>query len=310
MASCWLLLVLQSCTNSNDEGKAVRAASDTIKHDTLPIADAKAPMLPPPIVVPNVTYHMFHLRDEQNLKDLRAQYNLVELEIILAINRLDDNRMKIGDSLVVPDSLYDDLLSYSPFPASVPVLDGVSKMMLVSYPVQAFAAYEHGRLVRWGPVSLGKKSSPTPVGLFHTNWKSKQTISTINSEWILDWYFNLENFSGVSLHKYDLPGYPASHACVRLYEYDARWIYSWADQWILTADGMKIIAYGTPVIIYGVYNFGKPGPWKLLAENADTTKLTSDEAQKFIDPFISKIISRAAIRDSVISKKINNWPLP
>jgi len=37
----------------------------------------------------------------------------------------------------------------------------------------------------------------------------------------------------VSFHKFDLPGYPASHGCVRLPEEDAKWIYDWADHWTL-----------------------------------------------------------------------------
>jgi lipoprotein-anchoring transpeptidase ErfK/SrfK len=95
--------------------------------------------------------------------------------------------------------------------------------LLISYPIEAFGAYEQGKLVRWGPTSLGKKSTKTPTGLFFTNWKSKETISTEDSSWILKWYFNLVNSTGVSIHQYGLPGYPASHACARLYEEDAKW---------------------------------------------------------------------------------------
>ncbi|RPI72970.1 MAG: hypothetical protein EHM47_07060, partial [Ignavibacteriales bacterium] len=112
-------------------------------------------------------------------------------------------------------------MPYSPFPKHAEILDSVKKILIYSYPIQAFAAYEFGTLVRWGPTSLGKRSTPTPTGLFHTNWKAKRTISTVDSTWVLPWAFNLDNFAGVSIHQFDLPGYPASHACARMLDTDA-----------------------------------------------------------------------------------------
>ena len=44
--------------------------------------------------------------------------------------------------------------------------------------VQAFAAYDSGALVRWGPTSTGRREMPTPARLFHTNWKARQRTST------------------------------------------------------------------------------------------------------------------------------------
>ena len=94
----------------------------------------------------------------------------------------------------------------------------------------AFGIYEYGNLVKCGPVSSGKKAAPTPAGKYHTNWKKDVKVSTIDPEWIMPWYFNIENKQGIAFHKYELPGYPASHACIRLHEADAIWIYNWADK--------------------------------------------------------------------------------
>jgi len=49
-------------------------------------------------------------------------------------------------------------------------------------------------------------------------------------------------------------GYPASHACMRLKEKDARYLNDWADQWILRGKD-KVLIKGTPVIVFGSYNF-------------------------------------------------------
>ena len=129
--------------------------------------------------------------------------------------------------------------------------------MLVSRRVQAFAAYEHGVLVRWGPVGTGKAATPTDTGLFFTNWKSRTTISTDDPSWILDWYVNFIALKGVAFHQYELPGMPASHGCVRMLEADARWMYTWAEQWV-PGRGSDVKRYGTPVLVFGDWQTGAP----------------------------------------------------
>jgi hypothetical protein len=102
-----------------------------------------------------------------------------------------------------------------------------------------------------------------------------------------------------------LPGYPASHACARLLSEDAKWIYYWADQWILTADGESIIAYGTPVIIYGVYNFKGINPWKLLSSDPAKAMIDVEELKAEIEKHIITIITRQEDREKVLSLNID-----
>ena len=84
--------------------------------------------------------------------------------------------------------------------------------------------------------------------MYFTNWKAEQTTSTFNDEWDLKWNFNIENKEGIGFHQYALPGYPASHSCLRLKEADAKYLYTFADQWELKGtDDIK--AKGTPVIV-------------------------------------------------------------
>ena len=68
------------------------------------------------------------------------------------------------------------------------------------------------------------------------------------------------NERGVSFHLFDLPGYPARHACVRLLLRDAQWLYGWGEQWKLDAQH-KLQTPGTPVWILGTYPFGTPPAW-------------------------------------------------
>lgn len=251
-----------------------------------PVADSSATPVEEKDTPLRLSYRLLAVNDSS-----LAQFTAGQWEIIGAINRIDRAKIYKTDSLVIPDTFLTDLNRYAPFPAEIPLLDSVRKILLLSYPAQAFAAYEHGQLVRWGPVSMGKKSTPTPAGLFHTNWKAKRTVSTENPEWILPWYFNLHNQRGVSLHQYELPGFPASHACIRMFPGDAEWMYHWAEQWKLSKTG-QLEAYGTPTVIYGSYPFGEKAPWKQLPVNPEATVIGRDSIEKEIKPFIELILER------------------
>lgn len=247
-----------------------------------------------------VAYQMFPLKGAKSIAEFKDRFKGEQRSLILKINRIDIKHLRKGDALVIPEGA-DDIMRVSPFPLDLEVIRDVPKMVLVSRRVQAFGAYESGKLVYWGPTSTGKKSTPTPARLYYTNWKAKLTHSTVDSSWILPWCFNLDNFEGISFHQYDLPGYPASHGCVRLLEEDAEWIYSWAEQWMLSDSQQTILAYGTPVIIFGDYQYGAKPPWKRLADDPMATAITPSEIEEYTKRHLPLIESRARERESLLA---------
>jgi hypothetical protein len=194
----------------------------------------------------------------------QRHFSAAQLAILEKLNRRDLEHLARLERVIAPDTWVDDELTYSPLPAAWPRAETIPKALIVDQPSQIFGAYEMGRLVRWGPVSTGRKESPTPEGLFHLTWRAKSRRSTENDEWILKWYFNFVNERGVSFHQFELPGRPASHACVRLLERDAKWIYDWGEEWRLNADRHHVDREGTAVVINGTYDFAKPPPWLSL----------------------------------------------
>ena len=112
-----------------------------------------------------------------------------------------------------------------------------------------------------GPGELGRGAASDAIGYFHLNWKSKGRHSTVNRDWFLPLAFNFINREGISFHQFELPGYPASHGCVRLLGGDARWLYGWGDQWNLGPRGWRIEKQGTPVWIVGGYDYDGDPPW-------------------------------------------------
>lgn len=190
-----------------------------------------------------------------------TRFTADQLALLEKLNRRDVAHLRRLTTVIVPERWEGSELDYSPLPRQWAEAAHLPRIIIVDQPMQVFGAYEAGVLVRWGPVSTGRKETPTPAGSFNLTWKSKSRISTDNDQWKLKWYFNFINSRGVSFHEFDLPGSAASHACVRLLPRDAEWLYGWGEQWRLTKDGRAVEIPGTPVIVQGVVDFTRPSPW-------------------------------------------------
>jgi len=219
-----------------------------------------------------------------------------KIEIITAINRTDRANLSKLDSLVIPSDFDGDVVYYLPFPLKVDYLKDVAKVLIFSYPTQTFGAYENGVLTYSGPTNMGRKKDKTPLGLFYTNWKAEKTTSTFDDEWELKWNFNIENKLGVGFHEYSLPGLPVSHSCLRLLQKDAKFLYEWADQWILD-DKEELKVKGTPVIVFGNYAYDEPKPWLQLVQNPKIISISVDEIEKQTTPFLKEILEQQKIRE-------------
>ena len=218
-----------------------------------------------------------------------AALDSAALVTVLKLNRVDETHAR-RQQLVVPDSIAPEL-DYAPLPATVFALRAVPKFIVVSRRVQAFGAYQHGELVRWGPTSTGKGATPTDTGLFFTNWKLRTTVSTDDPSWILDWYVNFIALKGVAFHQYALPGRPASHGCVRLLEVDAQWMFGWADQWV-PGRGARVLRFGTPVLIFGDWDSGAPAPWLSLPDGDDRARVGNWELGAALAPHLERALDR------------------
>jgi lipoprotein-anchoring transpeptidase ErfK/SrfK len=229
------------------------------------------------------------LQTSHPITELLELVGNTNVDRVLRINRIDRDNLKSGMTLIVPKNV--DLTEWQYMPGKITAAKNIPKLVLVSQPTQAFGVYEHGVLVRSGPVSSGKKLNQTPSGLFFVNWKGEETVSTFNDEWVLKWNMNIDNLEGISLHQYSLPGFPASHSCVRLTEADAYWLYTWTDEW--TLHNGDLTKEGTPVIIYGNYNFDTTPPWTLLAENPRSTDTPRSLLENVVKKYTPDIISRS-----------------
>jgi hypothetical protein len=202
----------------------------------------------------------------------RERSQLVEL-----LNRKTIENTALGDTLVVPTRYGLDFRAYSPFPRYYPGAHSFRKLFVIHKKVQAFAAYEYGKLARWGVVNTGNPdSTATPTGRFNFNWKEKERVSTMSppgEEWTMRWVFNFHASRGIHVHQYSMPtGGPTSHGCVRLVDADARWIYDWAEPWNTTRGHMgpssmqgRLTDPGTMVLVVGDDPEAAPKPFEYKA---------------------------------------------
>lgn len=256
--------------------------------------------------IPVITRHepktiSYHLESTKQWLAVRgSEANM--LRIAYAVNRTDATNLRQMDSILIPGDMSGDIEFYLSFPLTVSYLKDIKKVVFFSYPTQTFATYEKGQLIYAGPTSMGSEKHKTPTGLFFTNWKAEETTSTFDDEWELRWNFNVENKLGVGWHQYSLPGYPASHSCLRLQEADAKYLYDWADEWEL-ADSETVKVKGTPVIVFGSYDFTAPKPWLQLIVNSKALDISENEIEKQTMPFLSDILKEQKNRDAFQAAK-------
>ena len=106
--------------------------------------------------------------------------------------------------------------------------------IIISITDQRVALYDNGALIARSSVSTGVQGHPTPLGIFSVISKQRWHRSNIYSAAPMP-YMQRITWSGIALHAGDLPGYPASHGCIRLR-------YGFAIQlWHLTKRGTRVI---------------------------------------------------------------------
>lgn len=302
-------LLLASCKKDNEkiDNQSPGNSSGTLSNEEKSDSVANKTEIKesvPPAVQENGFYNALALPKDKKKRDsvyatFSKKYSEKERYAILALNRLDSKSKFNSDTLVIPVKIDTTLMAYSPFPMQLDVLSEVKKFVVFSYPIQAYAVYSNGTLVKWGPTSMGKKAAQTTRGLMFANWKKKLAISTVKSEWKLPYNFNIHNTHGIGWHQYDLPGYPASHSCLRLLMKDAVWLYSYADTWILNPGGATTKANGTPVIVFGDYPWGKRKPWRNLLNDPNANNISVEEMTNLIKPHVEKMVKEQTNREKV-----------
>jgi hypothetical protein len=88
-------------------------------------------------------------------------------------------------------------------------------VIIVSLPEQLLYVYRNGVRIGRSSISSGRAGRQTPTGVFTILEKHEKHASSIYKGASMP-YMERVTWGGVALHAGNLPGYPASHGCVRL----------------------------------------------------------------------------------------------
>lgn len=225
---------------------------------------------------PKVTYHKLHISNRHMLDSIRKNFGKTKktwtkYRVLTLLNRKDIQFVRIGDDLVLPDTIMADLRAYSVFPLWYEGGERTDKIVFISNKWQCYACYRNGVLVRFAAANTGEEGKPTLPGRYAVNWKQRKRISSLDSTWILPFTVNFHQFAGNAFHQFEMPGRPVSHSCVRQFLPDAEWLYHWVRPARLDSNRRPTPFTGTPVIIVDVFDFSRKrgGPWQELTSNKD-----------------------------------------
>lgn len=226
---------------------------------------------------PKVTYHRLPIDSKDVLDSVRRTFakskdTWANYRALTLLNRKDIQYVRLGDTLVLPDTIVEDLRAYSVFPQYWPEGDTVKKAVFISNKWQAYACYQNGELVRFAACNSGEERKPTLPGRYAVNWRDRKRISSLDSTWILPFTVNFHLQAGSAFHQFEMPGRPVSHSCVRQFLSDAEWLYRWVRTARVDTVEHRFIPWsGTPVVILDIFDFNRRrgGPWLELTSNSD-----------------------------------------
>ena len=145
---------------------------------------------------------------------------------IARFNRIDRRHARSGASIKAPKRI-EDLDSFVSLPLFYPLAERDEQFVLIDLSEQFLGAYEYGALRFALPIASGNGGDGTPMGEFRitaahrTHQSSLHTIEGTNRPYPMNYALRFfVNRAGVSywIHGRDLPGYPASHGCIGLYD--------------------------------------------------------------------------------------------
>ena len=171
-----------------------------------------------------------------------------------------------------------------PTEATAPRDAGEPIMAIVSIKTQQVTFYDADGWILRAPVSTGVKGRETPAGVFAVLEKDKDHRSTMYDD---AWMPNMQRitWNGVALHGGPLPGYAASHGCVRMPYgfaeklFDKTWI---GMRVIISPNDAEPVEFSHPALFVPKAEAIAAAPAKAeaLAREAVEAAKTADEAKK------------------------------
>ncbi len=147
---------------------------------------------------------------------------------VARLNRIDRRHTYPGMTIRVPLNM-EEIKDYTPMPAFYEPAKQTEKYIVVNLTEQWIGAYEYGKLKFSMPAASGMDGHLTPTGVFrvdardreHTSslYKTEDQVDQYPMDYAIRFHVGEDNVS-YWIHARDLPGRPASHGCVGVYDED------------------------------------------------------------------------------------------
>jgi hypothetical protein len=147
-------------------------------------------------------------------------------------------------------------------------------LMVVSIDEQRAYVYRNGVLTGVSTASTGKKGHETPTGVFTILQKNKDHFSNLYNNAPMP-YMQRLTWGGIALHAGGLPGYPASHGCIRLPSEFARLLFE------VTGTGMTVVVASEAGKLAEAAYPGFLSPVDPAGQPIDTRPLTASESLRW-----------------------------
>lgn len=145
---------------------------------------------------------------------------------VARFNRIDRRHVYPGMTIKAPVNI-EAARSYTPMPAEYAPAKKHEKYVLINLTEQWLGAYEYGKLKFSMPAATGAAGHETPTGVFRVDARHQTHTSSLyktedqSAQYPMDnairFHVGADNVS-YWIHARDLPGKPASHGCVGLYD--------------------------------------------------------------------------------------------
>jgi len=163
-------------------------------------------------------------------------------------------------------------------------------IIAISIEKQHLKIYDANGVFAEAPVSTGMKGHATPMGVFSVIQKQKLHHSNIYSGAPMP-YMQRITWSGIAIHAGVLPGYPASHGCIRMPMAFAMKMWNWTRMGarvVVTPGEMSPASFSHPLLVTQ-----KVAPQPAAEPQADAPAPKSDKASEADLP--KPIISEAKL---------------
>jgi lipoprotein-anchoring transpeptidase ErfK/SrfK len=165
-------------------------------------------------------------------------------------------------------------------------------IIAISIDKQNLKIYDANGFFAGAPVSTGMKGHSTPMGVFSVIQKQKLHHSNIYSGAPMP-YMQRITWSGIAIHAGVLPGYPASHGCIRMPMVFAMKMWNWTRMGarvVVTPGEMTPASFSHPLLVTQ-----KVAPQPAADPQADAPPAPKSDKASEADTPIKPVISEAKL---------------